>query len=652
MNTKIKTLAVLSAAVLAGLGLASCNNSGTDVLEQAAPKVMFNYDSLTGAVDIARIVKVDSYTVNVTWQASDSRITITEKNDNLYSLSPEIPAYGAEDYKFNLTATLSYDGATTQKEWKDIVVKASTVDPSTVKSFETVSALFDSFKAGEIKLQATGTNVSVKGTVAEFTYYNGNHGGFYVTDGVKAILVYGNSLSEGINIGDVVQVQGFLTNYGDLIQFSYSDELCTTVTVLSTNDSTRLPDAVDSSVKELTDVNGATDMDKYSLRYRITATVVDDGSTSYPIKLTDSDTEKVLTVYSGGMETAPYDALKTFVGKKVSLEILYYGYCSSQYRVLFFGTADDITEVAMTDEEKLASSVDEAKNLFSSEYTEDAEITLPATSANFSEFGYTWSVEEDSEGVTIDAETGTLTITRGESQTTGKVKVVVSNGTLSEEAVISFTIAASRPVLLSVTDLYNTVKDLESGASYATTLSAVGWVSEIVTAYDASFNNITFMMTDGTTEFEVFHMVGGENLAVGDLIAVSGSVKNYNGTLEFNSGCVEVTSYVNSVSTILDLCEGLAAGAYLPGKYYITGTVKAIGTAYDPAYGNITFTLTDGTGDLTIFRMKGGEDLAVGDEVIIDAQVMHYVNSSGTTDMLETAAGSTLIAKRSVAASE
>ena len=72
---------------------------------------------------------------------------------------------------------------------------------------------------------------------------------------------------------------------------------------------------------------------------------------------------------------------------------------------------------------------------------------------------------------------------------------------------------------------------------------ATGIVSEIVTAYNSQYKNISFNISaDGTTsadQLEAYRCVGTEaaNVAVGDVVVVSGNLIKYGDTYEFGQGC-------------------------------------------------------------------------------------------------------------------
>ena len=69
-----------------------------------------------------------------------------------------------------------------------------------------------------------------------------------------------------------------------------------------------------------------------------------------------------------------------------------------------------------------------------------------------------------------------------------------------------------------------------------------GVISKIDDAWSDQYKNITVtIVPGGLTDYAVqcyrLSGEGAETLAVGDTITVSGTIKNYKGTIEFDKGC-------------------------------------------------------------------------------------------------------------------
>lgn len=84
-----------------------------------------------------------------------------------------------------------------------------------------------------------------------------------------------------------------------------------------------------------------------------------------------------------------------------------------------------------------------------------------------------------------------------------------------------------------------------NGTSFVFTTK--GEVKSVDTAYDSSYQNITVTITDGENSIKCFRLKASEGadastLAVGDYIEVTGILKDYNGTNEFDAGCTFVNA--------------------------------------------------------------------------------------------------------------
>ena len=84
---------------------------------------------------------------------------------------------------------------------------------------------------------------------------------------------------------------------------------------------------------------------------------------------------------------------------------------------------------------------------------------------------------------------------------------------------------------------------LEDGASLNRTSTITGIVTAIPSAYSADYKNITVNIDvpglEGYT-VQCYRLAGGEELAEGSAITVTGTLKNYKGTIEFDKGCTYV----------------------------------------------------------------------------------------------------------------
>ena len=81
---------------------------------------------------------------------------------------------------------------------------------------------------------------------------------------------------------------------------------------------------------------------------------------------------------------------------------------------------------------------------------------------------------------------------------------------------------------------------LEEGATMTRESTLTGVITAIPSAYSPDYGNITVNLDvpglEGYT-VQAYRLAGGEDLAVGDTITVTGTLTNYKGTIEFGKGC-------------------------------------------------------------------------------------------------------------------
>lgn len=87
-----------------------------------------------------------------------------------------------------------------------------------------------------------------------------------------------------------------------------------------------------------------------------------------------------------------------------------------------------------------------------------------------------------------------------------------------------------------------------------------------------------------------------------------------------------------SIATALKICDEVGS-KYSDGTWYLEGTVKSIDTAYDPSFGNLTLTLTDGTSDISLYRLAGldVDQIKVGDTIRVKGKFTTYTSKDGVS---------------------
>lgn len=109
------------------------------------------------------------------------------------------------------------------------------------------------------------------------------------------------------------------------------------------------------------------------------------------------------------------------------------------------------------------------------------------------------------------------------------------------------------PKAESAETILNAAYALEKGASLEGVYTLTGVIKTIDTPYDSSFKNVTVTIQVGNyadKPMKCYRMKGegADALAVGDTITVTGAIKNYSNTIEFDAGC-QVSNIVKGEGT-------------------------------------------------------------------------------------------------------
>jgi len=190
---------------------------------------------------------------------------------------------------------------------------------------------------------------------------------------------------------------------------------------------------------------------------------------------------------------------------------------------------------------------------------------------------------------------------------------------------------------------------LENGKALEGKQTLTGVITNVDTPYSEQYKNVSVtIVVDGKEDKPILCYRlkgdGADKLVKGDTITVTGTIKNYNGTIEFDAGCTldKVVSGGGTVvvapsdpKQIVDAAYALQVGESLPYEATLTGTITKINTAYDANYKNITVTIAiEGREDKPIvcFRLKGtgAEALEVGNKIEVTGSIVNYKNKDGS----------------------
>ena len=238
---------------------------------------------------------------------------------------------------------------------------------------------------------------------------------------------------------------------------------------------------------------------------------------------------------------------------------------------------------------------------------------------------------------------GTVTINVDEG-VTEETKYVLT-ATVSDEAGNTASVSFDHYIPASLGDAAEILEmayALEQGAALEVPVTLTGVITAIDTPYDAGYKNVSVVMAvEGHEDKPVLCYrlkgEGAENLFPGDTITVSGIIKNYKGTIEFDAGCtlISVVKGENTFelpsdpSEIVKMAYELKPGESIPVKVTLTGMIGYIKTPYSGAYNNVTpIIIVDGdwAHPITCFRMKGAgaDQIWKFDTITVTGTIKNY----------------------------
>jgi len=181
---------------------------------------------------------------------------------------------------------------------------------------------------------------------------------------------------------------------------------------------------------------------------------------------------------------------------------------------------------------------------------------------------------------------------------------------------------------------------LEDGLSMTDAVTLTGVINKIDTPWSDQYKNITVtIICDGDEAHPMmcYRLAGdgADKLAIGDTITVTGKIKNYKGTIEFDAGCTldnvikseaPAPEAPSDPAEIVKAAFELAEGGALPYTCTLKGEIVSIDTAWSDQYKNITVTIKVNDKNIQCFRLKGegADKLAVGQTISVKGNITNY----------------------------
>ena len=260
-----------------------------------------------------------------------------------------------------------------------------------------------------------------------------------------------------------------------------------------------------------------------------------------------------------------------------------------------------------------------------------------------------------------------------------------------------------------VETILNDAYALEEGKKMESEVTLTGKITSVDTPYSAQYKNVTVtIVIEGYDDkpIKCYRLAGegADGLAVGDTITVTGIIANYQGTIEFEQGCVvkeivkgdgtttttpddttstpttstpttstpttstPTTSTPTELKLVTDQAK-ILKDAFALGKNETTpyiaqleGKVISITKEYNEQYGSLTAIITVGGKNITCYNMKvsgvtGGSKLKDGDTITVRGVIKNFyydeADTSGTVEFTYDAnSGTEVVLTKLVASKE
>lgn len=253
-----------------------------------------------------------------------------------------------------------------------------------------------------------------------------------------------------------------------------------------------------------------------------------------------------------------------------------------------------------------------------------------------------WSADVGEEYIKVVKGTdGMVTIDVNE-QVEAEVKYVLT-ATISDDAGNSVSHSWNHliPTASNMAAIVEEAYLLAPGESMGYEVTLTGKITAINTPWDAGYKNITVtIIVEGAEDKPIMcYRLAGEGadkLKPNDIITVTGIIKNYNGTIEFDAGCTldaviegEEIKAPSDPKQILKDAYALKEGGALPYKATLTGVISKVNTEYSPQYKNVTVTMVidgDEKRPVQCYRLagNGADKIDKGDTITVTGWIVNY----------------------------
>ncbi len=564
---------------------------------------------------VVGVVKIDGVTYSIDWSVDAKDGVTVGTMDSKKMVTIDVNENTPDLINYNLTATIKDAAGKSEKisfaHFVPAYKEYSWADYAAAKDDQTVVC----------KGVVTAIIAKSKGNSSNALYFQDNDGGYYVYNLDK------DPVTElGIKSGMTVKATGTRSTYSGTYEI-----INASVEIIDSNITAVTPADYTALFKNAATTKDAALTEKQGLLVTVKGVEIlgqdPSNNTYYNFKLADKQSyiriSSSVCPITKDEQTKFNEIVNSNIGYSADATGILTLYDGAFYLSPITENAfDNFKLVERDDAGKVA--FEKEKLVFPAKINSDTTLDLRATGVTYTDVAITYDVT----GAT--AADGKLPIVLDSKPQTITVVATIKCNNATDTLTATIEVDAKSDDM-PVSEVLNKAFALAKDEAMPGTQVLRGTITEITSPYSDKYNNITVNLQVGDKIITCFRLKGGEELKVGDVITVTGNIKNYKGTVEFDSGCTySKTLSVEEAKQLLTIekAYALGAGETMSGKQVLSGKITEITTAYSDKYNNITVTLQVGDKTISCFRLTGGADLQVGDVITVTGFITNYKGTS------------------------
>ncbi len=323
------TLLATSAAMIATLftGCGSKVDEAQQKVDNAVGAVVISgYTQAASNLTIPSVVTKNEVEYQVEWSSNSDRVNFVQDGNAMKAVF-DFPIIGkSEAISYDMIATIKDGDKTASRTFSGYIMP--------IREFASVSEIHTAFADKTFTANASAKFVGIVNAITSSMWY--------VTDGTNNLLVYKKASTDGVKLGDQVEIIGPLTKYGNT--FEYTATIGAKI-ISSNNPYSNTP--VETTAEGLLALDDKADPTVQGKFYSADLKVVKSGNF-----INFQSPDGTIDFQGYNMTTDSQTAIAEYADKVVNIPVLYYStYFNSSTkkinpRIIFVGGADDIKLVA------------------------------------------------------------------------------------------------------------------------------------------------------------------------------------------------------------------------------------------------------------------------------------------------------------------